>query len=78
MVLDQQAGEIPEMPLTNEQLEEKIDFLTKVLNDVQVAITNLASKAQLRQLTLLKQKDIDDLKNRVEDLENEVTLLKQQ
>jgi len=66
------------MALSNEELEEKIDFLTKILNNVQVAITNLAAKEQLKQLTLLKQKDIDDLKNRVSDLENEVSLLKQQ
>jgi len=65
------------LSLSNDDLEEKIDFLTVVLNEVQVAINNLASKQQLRQLTLLKQKDIDDLKNRVTDLENEVLLLKQ-
>lgn len=63
--------------LTNEELEVKIDFIHKVLNELQIAVQqNLASKQQLRQLTLLKQKDIDDLVNRVEDLETEVNLLK--
>lgn len=65
------------MALSNAELEAKIDFLTKVVNELQVAVQqNLASKMQLRQLTLLKQKDIDDLKNRVADLESEVNLLK--
>jgi cell division protein FtsB len=65
------------MALSNEELEAKIDFLTKVVNELQIAVQhNLASKMQLRQLTLLKQKDIDDLKNRVTDLEAEVNLLK--
>mgnify|MGYP001616956409 FL=1 len=53
----------------------RITAIEELLNRVQVAITNLASVAQLRQLLLLKQKDLDLLTERVSTLETEVQTL---
>jgi hypothetical protein len=64
------------MASTNEQLDEKISAIIRKINELQVTITNLAAKAQLRQLTLLIQRDLNDLKVRVTDLETEVQILK--
>lgn len=64
------------MPTTDD-LQKDVDYIMTVLNDVQVAMTNLASKAQMRQLTLLRQQDITDLLARVAALEAEVASLKQ-
>lgn len=64
--------------MTNEELEAEIEFLKVVVNKLQIAVSeNLASKAQLRQLNLLRQQDISDLKDRVEAVEADVAILKQ-
>jgi hypothetical protein len=66
------------MPVSSfADVDVELDAIKKVLNNVQVAITNLGSKAQLRQLTLLMQKDIEDLQARVASLEANVILLQQ-
>ena len=61
--------------LSNQELTDKLDAMIKVINDIQVAMTHLAAKAQLRQLTLLNQTDINDLKNRVSSLETQIAIL---
>ena len=57
--------------------EQRILAIEETLNKVQIAISNLASKQQIRQLLLVKQTEIDALLKRVEDLEKIITLLEQ-
>lgn len=66
------------MPLTNQELEDKVNALTKAVNDIQVAITNLASRKQLEQLNFLNQKEISELKDRLSVVEAELQFVKDQ
>ena len=67
------------MALTNQELTDELEFIKVVLNKLQTAVEkNLASKAQLVQLNLLRQNDITDLQTRVTQLEADVALLKLQ
>ena len=66
------------MALSNAELTEKVNAINDFLNKMQQAFLNVASKAQLRQITNLTQRDINDLKDRVKALETEVELLKKQ
>ena len=66
------------MAYSNEELTEKVNAINDFLNKMQQAFLNVASKAQLRQITNLTQRDINDLKDRVKALETEVELLKKQ
>lgn len=61
--------------LTTDELELQVDALRVLFNELQVAVINLASKAQLRQLTLLKQKDIEDILTRLALIETRLALL---
>ena len=60
------------MALTDDQ---RLDALEAAVTQLQTVITNLASKKQLQQLSLLKQKDVDDLGDRVTQLEVTVKLI---
>lgn len=60
---------------TTDQLEAEIDAARKIINELQIAVLNLASKTQLRQLTLLKQKDIDDILIRLAAIETRLAVL---
>jgi polyhydroxyalkanoate synthesis regulator phasin len=53
----------------------RLTALENAVNDIQTAITNLASMAQLRQLNLIKQEEVDALKDRVADLETQIQVL---
>jgi polyhydroxyalkanoate synthesis regulator phasin len=55
----------------------RIETLEEQLNKVQTAVKNLASKLQVRQLILLKQKELDALTNRVATLESQILTLQQ-
>jgi len=55
--------------------KSQVTDIEKLLNKIQIAITNLASRAQLRQLLLVKQKEIDDLKTRVTSLESRIKII---
>lgn len=55
--------------------ESRIQAIEKILNDVQLATKNLASKAQFNQLLMIKQKEIEALIVRIETLESEIALL---
>lgn len=55
--------------------EARLAALEKAVNDIQVAITNLASMAQLRQLNVIKQGEISALKDRVSQLESAIQVL---
>ena len=60
------------MALTDDQ---RLDALELAVTQLQIVITNLASKKQLQQLSLLKQKDVDDLGDRVTQLEVTVKVI---
>jgi polyhydroxyalkanoate synthesis regulator phasin len=53
----------------------RIETIETVVNQLQTAITRLASKQQLQQLMLLKQAEITSLTNRIAALERAVELL---
>lgn len=53
----------------------RIRTIEEMLNDLQIAIKNVASKLEVRQSLLLRQKEIEDLKLRVTDLESQVKTL---
>lgn len=55
--------------------KQRIETLETVINDLQVAVTNLMSKQQMRQLLLIKQKEIDALTVRVASLESQIDVL---
>jgi len=57
--------------------ELRIATIETLLNQLQIAVSNLAAKQQIRQLLLLKQSEIDALTQRVADLERMVALLEE-
>jgi polyhydroxyalkanoate synthesis regulator phasin len=61
--------------MANSDYEARFVALENAVNKISIAITNLASTQQLRQLSLLKQKEVDDLKAKVADLESQLKLL---
>lgn len=54
---------------------ERITLLETVVNDLQVAVSKLMSKQQMRQLLLVKQQELDALTVRVASLEAQVEVL---
>jgi len=64
------------MALTDAELI-RVKAIEELLNDLQVAISNCATKTQMKQLTLVRQSDIESLKSRVDALEAQVTVLQQ-
>ena len=58
--------------------ELRIEAIEELLNQVQIAISNLASKAQFTQFTLIRQAEIDALTTRVTALESQLALLQNQ
>lgn len=61
--------------LTSDEIASSLNQIYKLLNDLQVTTTNLASKAQLKQLTLLIQKEVADHENRITSLEAQLKLI---
>jgi polyhydroxyalkanoate synthesis regulator phasin len=57
--------------------EARIALIEEVLNELQVATSNLAAKQQVRQLILLRQTEIDSLTTRVAELERIIIILEQ-
>ena len=55
--------------------EARVLAIEKRLNELLVVIQNLANKAELRGLQLLRENEIEDLQNRVLTLESAVVLL---
>ena len=62
------------MPLTAVE-EARLKAVEDAIVGLQIAIANLASKKQLSQLSVLKQKDVDDLQTRVGALETTVQII---
>ncbi len=65
------------MALTSAE-EARVEAIEEAINRILTWIDGLASKAQLRQLTLLKQTEIDQHTQRITALEAQVTLLQNQ
>jgi polyhydroxyalkanoate synthesis regulator phasin len=57
----------------------RIEAIEELLNELQIAVKfNLASRQFVEQMLLLKQNELDALKNRVTELESQVTALQGQ
>jgi hypothetical protein len=54
---------------------EEYEALVKAVTALQTAVTNLASKQQLRQLYTLRQQEIEDIKVRLTALEQSLAVL---
>lgn len=63
------------MALTDSQVQARIEALEAKVNEIQIAINNLASKKTLNALLLVRQKEIDELKQQVKTLETEIAAL---
>lgn len=55
--------------------DQRLDALEEAVTQLQTIIVNLASKKQLKQLSLLKQQEIETLEARVTQLEATVTII---
>jgi len=55
--------------------EIRLKAIEEMLNTLQTAIANTMSKQQMRQLLLVKQKEVDELTTRVAALESQITVL---
>ena len=55
--------------------DQRLDALEEAVTQLQALIVNLASKQQLKQLSLLKQQEIDTLQARVTQLETTVGII---
>ena len=62
------------MALTDSE-KIRLETMETVINDLQVAISNLMAKQQMRQLLQIKQKEVDALTVRVASLESQVAVL---
>ena len=58
------------------RIHNRIQLIEEVVNSIQVAITNLATNEALSQLLLLRQKDMDSVKQRLTAAEAQIELLK--
>ena len=59
-----------------QELETKMDLVEVLMNRIQTMLTNLATLEQLRQLTIIRQTEIDDVNTAIVDLRTDVNLLK--
>jgi polyhydroxyalkanoate synthesis regulator phasin len=57
--------------------EARIQAIETVLNQMQIAIKNLAAKQQMRQLMLLKQGEVNSIGERVTSLESQIAILQE-
>jgi polyhydroxyalkanoate synthesis regulator phasin len=55
--------------------ETRIEAIENAILDLQKAVSNLASKQQVKQLVLIKQEEIISLTARVTELERLITLI---
>lgn len=53
----------------------RIEAIENMINSIQIAITNLMSKEQMRQLLLIRQNEIEALTTRISALESQVAAL---
>ena len=55
--------------------ELRIETLEEIVNLLQTAVGNLASKQQMQQLLLIKQAEVDALTDRVAALESQLAII---
>jgi polyhydroxyalkanoate synthesis regulator phasin len=58
--------------------EKRIQAIETAINQLQTAVSNLMSKQQMRQLLLLRQEEIDTMKERITALETQIATLQGQ
>lgn len=70
------------MSITLEELEHRmlrveyrLGTIEEVLNKVQTAMLNLATQEQLRRINLIRQTEIETLKERITEIQNELALI---
>ena len=56
-------------------IEERIRLLEEVVDKIQIAVLKMATMEAVRQLSLLKERDIEDLQEDVDEIRNQFTLL---
>ena len=56
------------MTLSNSQLQERLEALESIVNDLQTAVDNLATKRQLKQLLAVLRPEISDLSSQVDQI----------
>lgn len=69
------------MALTQQQIDalyQRLNIIEAAIDDLKVAVTNLASVKQLKQLNIIKQNEVIDLKERVTALESQIQVLQGQ
>lgn len=62
------------MALTNAELK-RITAIEEAINNLQIAVNNLATKQMVRQLELLRQQDLDSLQAQINEVEAIVQVL---
>lgn len=67
---------LEEVTLYLQRLELRFETVESVLNSVQQAMLNLATQEQLRRINLIRQTEIDDLKEQITGILNEIALIK--
>lgn len=55
--------------------KKRIEAIESMMNKIQTAVGLLASQTQLRSLSALRQKEINDLTSRIVALESQVSIL---
>lgn len=63
------------MALSDEQVQSRIEALETKVNEIQIALNNLATRKQLNASMLVRQNEIDELKQKVTSLETQIQAL---
>lgn len=63
------------MTVSLEVLTERVRLLEEVVDKIQVALYNMATMEAVRQISLLKERDIDDIQTDIEEIRARLTLL---
>lgn len=63
------------MALSNAQLQARVEAIEEKLNEIQTALLNITTAAQLKASQLVRQKEIEQLKTRVTSLESQIVAL---
>lgn len=62
------------MSLTDAELQ-RLTAIEEAINSLQIAVSNLATKLMVRQLELLRQRDLDSMETRIGELEAIISVL---
>jgi hypothetical protein len=64
------------MAMTDAEVQ-RITSVEEAVNDLSTVVNNLAPKQELRQLQLLRQSEIDEIKQRLTSIESQLKILQQ-